>query len=103
MSDFPFTEDDSDSAPKDTPRNSRMGQLPSWLSASEQGRWRDGDIELVVAYQSQVFENYMGTSFNRCAIVSFLWFLIRRGNLRLLNSYGIETQLPFLPDVEHNL
>ena len=81
MSDFPFTEDDLDhldSAPKDTHRNSRMGQLPSWLSASEQGRWRDGDVELVVAYQSQVFENYMGTSFNRCAIVGLLWFLMRK-------------------------
>ncbi|GJJ08162.1 hypothetical protein Clacol_002370 [Clathrus columnatus] len=68
----------------DIPNNStiRLGQLPSWLRSQDQGRWRDGDVQLEVAYQSQVFRKFSGLSFN---------------------SFGIETQLPHLRDIEYNI
>jgi len=75
-SDFPFTEDEfmrnETQKPGSliVPNNAtvRLGQLPSWLIPGEDDVWRDGNVELTAAYQSQVFENYTGTTFNRYEI-----------------------------------
>ena len=55
-------------------RTLRLGQLPSWLSTADEGRWKDGNIEIKVLHHAQVFQNYTGTVFNRCAILTQLSF-----------------------------
>lgn len=85
----------------DIPNNAsiRLGQLPSWLRSQDEGRWRDGDVQLQITYQSQVFQNFMETSFNRF----LFYFLPRVCVLRSFYSFGIETQLPHLKDIEYNV
>ncbi|KAF7980664.1 hypothetical protein HWV62_37083 [Athelia sp. TMB] len=41
----------------------RLGLRPSWLRPNARA-WRDGDAELGLQFQSEVFESYAGTSFN---------------------------------------
>lgn len=88
-SDFPFSQDSYTNTQlppqvNEIPNNStiRLGQLPNWLQSQDKERWRDGDVPLKIVYQSQVFRNFSGLSFN---------------------SFGIETQLPHLRDIEYNL
>lgn len=47
----------------------RVGLRPSWLTPDERG-WADEDVQLGLQFQSEVWEGYVGTSFNRCVRVA---------------------------------
>ena len=53
----------------------RLGLKPAWLSPDAR-EWVDGDVELGLQFQSEVFEEFKGVSFNRC-VVSLLCLWMR--------------------------
>ncbi|KAF7976777.1 hypothetical protein HWV62_5610 [Athelia sp. TMB] len=67
----------------------RLGLKPAWLSTDARD-WVDGNVELGLQFQSEVFEEFKGLSFNRC-LISLPCFWMR--DLRRSPSYSIETQL----------
>ena len=53
--------------------NLRLGLKPAWLSMDAR-EWVDGDVELGLQFQSEVFEEFKGVSFNRYMILlPYLW------------------------------
>ncbi|TFY57965.1 hypothetical protein EVJ58_g6702 [Rhodofomes roseus] len=73
--DFPVPDAYANKSNLTTPEVWRLGQLPQWLDCDRRvgaGRWRDGDMELVVTHHGQFFGPYNGTVFNSLAIESQL-------------------------------
>lgn len=51
----------------------RVGLRPSWLTSDARG-WMDENVELGLQFQSEVWDGYAGTSFNRCVRVALSCF-----------------------------
>lgn len=77
----------------------RFGLRPSWLLPGPSA-WKDGDVDLGIQFQSDVFDRYEGTSFNRfvspfvlallCPFLAFPYSFVPTSVLRVhLHSWPV--------------